>query len=149
FGLSRWFAHQLDRAEADQLAMAALQQHHISPPDHKEAEAWFSQNGSAVTAPRKFDDRFLFSYSFSDFPGFKKPQRVPCLLYVRIEDQGRQSQIAWVYILSKKQLNLDQLPEKFPSLSGSNFKCEVWHPERSPEFAYVIVYSGDRLEDLL
>src|SRR5262249_45346772 len=129
FGLSHWYASNLPRPEADDLATAALQYHHISPPDRDEAETWFRNNGfRTVAAPDEFDYRFLFAYALAPPPGLPKLPRVPCLTFIRTDEQGRQSQIAWVYILSHKQLDLGALPEKFPSPSGSFFKCEVWHP---------------------
>jgi len=147
FGLSHWYASTLPRPEADQLATAALQHHHFSPPDRDAAENWFRNNGfPIVAAPDEFDYRFLFAYALAKPPGLDKPQRVPCLLFVRTPDQGRQSQMAWVYILSYKQFDLGALPNSSDPSSGSHFKCRVLHS--SPGFAYVIVYSGD-LDDLL
>ncbi len=144
FGLVSWRKHQLEPLDADQLAKTVLEQHHYSPPDRDAAEAWFDKNGVHVVAPDDFDYSYLFSYHLADLPGVGK--KLPCLFFVRTEEQGRQSQVALVYILAKERFNLSTLPEKHPSPSGSHFKSEVWRP--TPNFAYVIIYSGD-LDNLL
>ncbi|MBI1914263.1 MAG: hypothetical protein HYS12_05935 [Planctomycetes bacterium] len=143
FGLSSWRKHNLPRLDPDQLTKVALERHQYAPPDRDEAEAWFRKNGHRVATPDDFNYSFLFSFHLGEF----LDKKVPCLLFVRTDDEGRQSQVAWVYILSKEQFDLKALEDKFESPSGSHFKSQVWHPQ--PEFAYVIVYSGDRLDDML
>jgi hypothetical protein len=149
FGLSFWRKHNLERVDADQLTKNALQRHQYAPPDRDEAEAWFRKNGHKVATPDDFNYSFLFSYHLAELPNVGKPgQKLPCLLFSRFDDQGRLSQIAWVYILSREQqFDFSGLDEKFESSSGSHFKAKVWHPNR--DFAYVIVYSGDHLDDML
>jgi hypothetical protein len=145
FGLINWRKHNLPPLDADQLAKSVLEHHHYSPPNRDAAETWFDKNGARVIAPDEFDYSYLFSYQFADLPGVDK--KLPCLLFVRTTEQGRQSQIALVYILAEGRFNLSALPEKFVSPSGSHFKSEVRRP--TPNFAYVIIYSGDDLNDLL
>jgi hypothetical protein len=144
FGLSFWRKNHLPRPSAEQLAETALLRHHDGAPDYEEAEAWFRKNGLPVVAPEDLKEQFLFSYFLGDLP--KVGKRLPCLLFVRTDDQGRLAQLAYVYILSGKQFDLGALSADYLWPSGWRFKAEVW---RRGEFAYVIVYSGDNLKPML
>jgi hypothetical protein len=147
FGLTSWRKHNLPHPDGDQLTNAALQRHQYSPPTQEDAEDWFRNNGFSVAAPDDFDYGNLFLFSLADFPGPKEiSKRVPCLIFVRTDDQGRKSQVALVYILSNKQFDLRALKENFDASSGSRFRCAVWP---TPNFAYVIIYSGGDLKELL
>ncbi|HKB38025.1 MAG TPA: hypothetical protein VKD72_16380 [Gemmataceae bacterium] len=144
FGLINWRKHNLPRPDGEDLAKAAQGRR----VNLEMAMEWFREHGFSVAPPDEFKEENLFSYHLADLPGISDlpgiRKKLPCLLFVRTDNQGRQSQVALVYILSDKQFDLSAVPAQTDWGSGSPYKSLVWH--RTPNFAYVIIYSGDLKE---
>lgn len=138
FGLTVWRKHHLPRPTVEDLVAAADS---VSPADQGDVQAWFRRQGVATLAPSDFQYQYLSFYSLTEF----NQEKVPCLIFVRDHEQPRA--FAKVLIFSKRQFDLSRVPEQVSKPYSPRFKVQVWRP--TPEYAYVIVYSGDLNELLL
>ena len=138
FGFSAWQQHNLPRpGEGDLVEVFAP----TTPDDRVAAENWFLGRRIKTNGPADFAYQYLSpNYAIKEFRG----KKVPCLTFLRQEGEQPRA-VAYVYILSKEQFQLGELSELSKPYSP-RFKVEIRKP--SPEYAYVIVYSGN-LDDLL
>ncbi len=113
----------------------ALKHHHPSP---EKVNEWFEQeHGVATAAPTDFRYELLAHYDLARCQG----QRVPMLLFTNGQDR------AFVYVVTKKQFNVDDLLKQPKQESGGY--TVVVREAPAQELAYVVVYTGDSLRPFL
>jgi hypothetical protein len=96
-----------------------------------------------VAAPPKFDYKYLVEYGMKECQG----KQVPFLLFVRPEQNPLQRDgnlSARVYIVSDKQFDPQSLQTEARTGTGG-YSTEVWRPSGA-NYAYVIIYTGERIE---
>ncbi len=107
-------------------------------PDKVRVEQWFAETyHTNIVAPTQFDYAFLVHYDLADFEG----KRVPLLLFVNERVTAR------VFIITSKEYNFARLPTG-NNISSGGFTVQVWHTPGT-DYAYVIVFTGDRLDPVL
>ncbi len=95
-----------------------------------QVEEWFQNTYHVHTvAPAQFNYNLLTFYDLADFKG----QRVPVLMFQRGQATAR------VYILSAEQFDLDAIRP------APGYPAEVIRSD-NPQFAYVVIYTGERLD---
>jgi hypothetical protein len=100
-------------------------------------EGWYRERKVVMKAPTQFDYDFLVQCAVVEFQG----KRVPMLQFQK-GNPGSNDNVAWVYVLTDSQFDLNSLEGKQTSSFGT-FKV---HWERDPtdaHVAYVYVYTGD------
>ena len=94
-----------------------------------------------MTAPANLN------YGFLTFHGMGQLQKrqVPCLIFIRDDNDANIHANAIVYVVSDQEFNLSKLPDNFQSEPGYKYKVEL---ERQPgsRSVYVVVYTGENLD---
>jgi hypothetical protein len=110
-------------------------------------EQAFAVMGVNMTAPRKFDYRYLTHSNLSIFPDNNK-MLVPCLSFVRQQPNGVQI-TAQVYVLPDRTFNIAPIRETKPNLVGSHQNIIVHVEQDYPHVAFVVIYTGQSINDFL
>jgi hypothetical protein len=108
-------------------------------------EQAFAVMGVNMTAPRKFDYRYLTFSNLSVFPDNNK-MLVPCLTFVRQQPNGVQIS-AQVYVLPDRTFNIEAIREAKPNLVGSHWNIMVHVEQEYPHGAFVVIYTGQSIND--
>jgi hypothetical protein len=129
-GFLLWFQRETPRANVElETACHAVYQQTGSPPER--VNEWFQETyGLQTVAPTGFNYSHLKFYDLADFQG----KRVPLLLFIRGEHNAR------VYILSAAEFNVDEVA------AAPGYNVKFWHNPTDRRFAYVAVYSSERLD---
>ena len=90
-----------------------------------------------IPPPRFNYPAYLVHFGMGECQG----QMVPELVFANAKENTR----AWVFVVTDKQFDLDQLPRE--SLDTQGFHMEIW--PGAPGTAYIIIYTGDSLTPLL
>jgi hypothetical protein len=102
-------------------------------------ERWFADRGVAVHVPREFNYVLLTSCGLDQV---QNTRHVPRLLF-----ECPQGEL-WVYVLSGRQFNLKASPDQ--RFESGGYTVQVWRPNpEDPDVAYLLVYTGGRLEPFL
>jgi hypothetical protein len=111
-----------------------------SPPTAADLEAEFRERGVEMKAPTTLNYNFLAFHGLGEL----EKRQVPCLVFIRQDKEADIYAHALVYVVSDREFNLNNLPLNSPPESGYKYQVEF---ERSadPQFAYVIVHTGDNL----
>lgn len=142
-GFNLWSTHKPKPSAED--AITVVEALGVNPPQESDARQFFQKKGEPILMPPGFMPVFLRSYNLTQLEG--KP--VPHLHYVRAEKRDDGLSIpraeAEVYILSRQQFDLKDVPLGETERSGDLVRVRV---ERPPgDFVYVIRYTGS-LNDL-
>jgi hypothetical protein len=106
----------------------------------EDVEKHFAGLGYKIIAPRDFNYEFLTKCSIEVFQG----KKVPVLLFAR--DQ----QLAFVYVLSARQFDLDALAEQPRGVGSGVFRVDYRFPDQAERrFAYLIRFTAESLERFL
>jgi hypothetical protein len=108
----------------------------------QQVEDSFAGKGVEMIAPPQFDYGLLESHGLQDFQG----RQVPYLLFVLPADKGGPPQIGEVYVLSNRQFNIGEVPQKLTLSSGRKDIRILRHPERQDVLYVVVVTAGTRFE---
>ena len=101
-------------------------------------EDWFAHERKVtMKAPTQFDYDFLVQCEVVDFQG----KRVPKLTFQK-GNPGTNDSVAWVYVLTDSQFDLQSLEGKQTSSVGT-YKVQWDRDPANPHVVYVIVYSGN------
>ncbi|HXG10141.1 MAG TPA: zf-HC2 domain-containing protein [Gemmataceae bacterium] len=110
----------------------------LNMPSRERIEEYFGERGRVIVAPDRFNYALLAHYDLVKVQG----KAVPLLVFVEGPHRAR------VYIISGKDFNLDALFRDRPANSGGQ-SVAVWRDEQRPDFAYVIIYTGESLQRFL
>ncbi len=131
----RWRPVAVDLAALRDLEFAQ----YASPrPDW--VQDWFhTRHGVTMVAPQAFDYSYLVSYDMGTCQG----RAVPQLIFVRGGTR------AHVYVVTRRQFDLDRLPDDPGDLASAGFRVDVWRDPEADDTAFLIISTGDSLEPLL
>lgn len=112
--------------------------------DHKyqasieKVNEWLRQQDKNLEAPPQFDYYRLEHYFLSELEG----HTVPTLLFLSAEAPTRS---AWVYVLSDKRFNFQQLKAHEGLKTGILHKVEVLPNPNNEHVMYLVIYNSDSL----
>jgi hypothetical protein len=102
-----------------------------------DVERVFRDKDIAMAAPRRFNYAYLASFGQTEIQG----RKVPYLLFARQVAKDRPPALAFVYVLSERNFDLQHPPS--PTYSGSRKHTEVF--KENPDVSYLVVHSADSL----
>lgn len=109
-------------------------------PNKQQIEEWFAATHHVnMVAPTEFNYACVVHYDMAELAG----KRVPLLVFV----SSTGAVTARVFVVTNKDFSLGNLAND-PTFSSNDITVTVWHKPGS-EFAYVIIYSGEKLDPVL
>jgi hypothetical protein len=114
-----------------------------SNKDAEQVEAFFREEYQVATvAPPMFNYGLLCQYDLHKIPALAKGPRVP---WLQFRDRGR-GHMADVYVLSAKQIDVQNLTSGRRLADTKGWKVELWPNSEHPDIFYLILYTSDSLD---
>jgi hypothetical protein len=106
-------------------------------------ESWFRDHHNiSMAAPTQFNYGYLADYDMAELQG----KSVPQLVFQRAENTGITR--ARVFVLSREQFDLSEMPTDPPEVESLGRRLTVWDSPERPETRYLVIYEGDSLQPL-
>jgi hypothetical protein len=136
WGVYRWTRPGPARIDLDRLC-ATASEFRLSPTSDKVKE---SIEALGVNAKVPEDLRYIYLVAPPSMAEFEK-QRVPLLVFVHTTDQNAVRDYALVYLLSRPQFDLQNLPRNFAS--PGNYLYRAACVRQDDNHAYLVLHTGE------
>jgi hypothetical protein len=145
WGWLTWGPHSKPEIDLE----AAFAQVNVSRPSPGEVEASLKELGVDVRLPGDLNYAFLNAFGVTELPG-KKGKKVAQLVFVQPESQhtrndGAPARLAFVYLVSAKDFNLQSLATPPALPTGYLYKLQAPYEPGNPH-ASLIFYTGDNID---